>query len=417
MREIESLLRREIGLDAASIGSALIERTIRHRMKEHNLKKTRDYRALLEHSRHELNELIENVVVTETWFFRDRAPFEAFRQIVVRECLPRAHRPPLRILSVPCSSGEEPYSIAMTLLDAHVTTEHFVIDAVDISTHALQRAHKATYGKNSFRAKCLAFRDRYFTPAQDGFTLTAAVKRCVNFHRENILDQGFLAGRAPYDFIFCRNLLIYFDRATQTRTLDKLHHLLAPDGVLFVGAAELPLVTEGGFVSANMPMAFACRKFNPGNRDSSSARLSKPARSMASAPTNTYSAVEYSKSHKPPSPARTGSILGIPSDLDAAQLLANAGELAEASAVCEEHIAEHGPTAQAYYLLGLIRDAAGESDATSFYRKAIYLDPGHHEALVHLALWLEKHGDIEGAQTFKRRASRLGEKTTTPSGK
>ena len=414
MQEIEALLRREIGLDAASIGSALIERTIHRRMKEFGLKKTGDYLALIENSRQELDELIENVVVTETWFFRDRAPFEAFQQIVLAGWINRADRLPLRILSVPCSSGEEPYSLAMTLLDAKLAPGQFLIDAVDISTHALQRAHKAIYGKNSFRAKCLKFRDHYFTPVREGFALNATVKRCVSFHRENILDQGFLAGRAPYDFVFCRNLLIYFDRATQTRTLEKLNNLLAPGGVLFVGAAELPLVTESGFVSANMPMAFACRKHDPAINNVDSARSHRPARALPPVVVISSLPVEASKSHKP---AAVHSTPGLPSDLEAAQQLADAGELAEASVVCEAHIAEHGPTAHAYYLLGLIRDAAGEADATTFYRKALYLDPNHHEALVHLALWLEKNGDIEGARTFKRRAQRLGEKETTPSGK
>ena len=115
MQRIEALLRKEIGLDAASIGSSLIERTIRLRMKHRGLKHIQTYRDLLASSPEELRELIEAVVVTETWFFRDREPFNAFVQIVLTEWLPRNPAGPLRTLSVPCSSGEEPYSLAMAL--------------------------------------------------------------------------------------------------------------------------------------------------------------------------------------------------------------------------------------------------------------------------------------------------------------
>lgn len=140
MQRIEALLRREIGLDAASIGSALIERTIRLRMRRHELKHIGQYRELLESSPQELRELIEAVVVTETWFFRDREPFNAFAQLALTDWLPRHPAGALRVLSVPCSSGEEPYSLAMKLLEAGVSDTRFAIDAVDISANALARA-------------------------------------------------------------------------------------------------------------------------------------------------------------------------------------------------------------------------------------------------------------------------------------
>src|SRR6266550_3645199 len=284
MNPIESLFRKEIGLDAASIGSSAIERTVRLRMKNLGLKNSNDYARLLDASRAELNKLVEAVVVTETWFFRDRDPFNAFLRLAI-EWLGQHPAGTLRVLSVPCSSGEEPYSLAITVLDAQILPNRFVINAVDISTHAVARAKQAVYGKNSFRGKELTFRDRHFsqtvmvshsppsTPLSGGqngegreghktigYALNRHVRECVQFFRDNLLGDAFLAGHAPYDFIFCRNLLIYFDRATQVRALEKLHRLLAPQGVLFVGPAETPLVAGNGFANANLAMAFACRK-------------------------------------------------------------------------------------------------------------------------------------------------------------
>src|SRR6266704_3397498 len=101
MKAIESLLRNTMGLDATSIGSGLIHRTVRLRMKSLGLKLVEEYRQLLATSRAEWNELVEAVVVTETWFFRDREPFAALARLVLEEWLPAHPTAPLRLLSVP----------------------------------------------------------------------------------------------------------------------------------------------------------------------------------------------------------------------------------------------------------------------------------------------------------------------------
>src|ERR1051325_7410805 len=129
MKRIEGLLRDKMGLDAASIGSGLVDRTVRLRMKSLGVKDVEGYKKLLVSSRAEWNELVEGVVVTETWFFRDCEPFGALVRQVLEEWLPAHPTAPLRLLSLPCSSGEEPYSLAMALLDAGVPNGRFQIDA------------------------------------------------------------------------------------------------------------------------------------------------------------------------------------------------------------------------------------------------------------------------------------------------
>jgi chemotaxis protein methyltransferase WspC len=228
MKLIETLLRRHIGLDSASVGSSLIERSIRLRMKSLGLTRTDEYRALIESSRDEWDELVESVVVAETWFFRDREAFVTFAKLVRTEWLPHNPAKILRVLSVPCSTGEEAFSVAMTLIDAGLPRNRFTIDAVDLSARALERARCAVYGKNSFRGKALDFRARHFSETENGYALRREICDCVEFHRGNLLEEKFFADRAAYDFIFCRNLLIYFDRATQSQALKQLHKLLGP---------------------------------------------------------------------------------------------------------------------------------------------------------------------------------------------
>ena len=415
MIRIEHLLRRTIGLDAASVGATGIQRAVRLRMRSLGLKRPEDYEQLLQKSRTEWNELVESVVVTETWFFRDAEPIAAFVRLVLEQWLPAHPVAPLRLLSIPCASGEEPYSLAMALLDAGVPPDRFQIEAVDISARSLAQAHRGVYGKNSFRGKDLAFRDRYFQPSKDGFVLATAVRQCVRFSQANLLSDTFLAGHAIYDFIFCRNLLIYFDRPTQGRALTRIQRLLAPSGVLFVGPVEQPVVLAHGFVSANLPTAFAYRKAGHAIRRQ---RLARPSHRLALS-RGPQPAV-YSRPKLPPSgrllPSPTAKPYFLPrADLDAARRLADAGRLKEAAEICESHLRESKASAQAYYLLGLVRDATGDASALDCYRKALYLEPNHYESLLQMALLLQKNGD-DGprARPQEPRATRQNESVTHP---
>lgn len=385
MRRIEQFLRRETGLDVTTIGAAAFERTVQLRMKSHGLSQTADYFQQLKASKTELDALIEATVITETWFFRDQEPFRVLAQLAHETWLPQYPHGLCRILSLPCASGEEPYSIGMALLDADFPAARFQIEAVDISPAALRRAARAHYSKNSFRGKELGFRDTHFTLTPEGFQLNPNVQRQVRFTQHNLLAEDFRHGRPPYDFIFCRNLLIYFDPAAQQKAIDRLQELLTAEGTLFVGPAEMPLVTNNGFHSLNLPHAFACRKA-PGPVT----KTSPHRRPM--------SQLNLQPATPPPQPA---------ADLLRAQELANTGELTAAAELCQQHLSRHHDSAAAYYLLGLIYDAGHDPAALDYYRKAIYLEPDHYEAIVHAALLLERRGDQARADAFKRWAERL----------
>ncbi|MFY3951204.1 CheR family methyltransferase, partial [Achromobacter xylosoxidans] len=258
--DFSAVLKRKMGLDSGSIGAAAVERAVRHRMQSVGSDDEHDYLMRLQTSPAEMQQLIEAVIVPETWFFR-YPESQAAMAALARERLfaPGAETRQLRVLSVPCSSGEEPYSIAMALLDAGVPAERFQVDAVDISERMVAFARRACYGRNSFRGESLSYRDRYFTETADGHQLTEHVTARVRLLAGNLFDPALLPNAAPYDFVFCRNLLIYFDAPTQERAVTVLRRFARHDGILFVGPAETSLMTGRRLPAVPLARAFAFR--------------------------------------------------------------------------------------------------------------------------------------------------------------
>ncbi len=393
------------------------------------------YRQLLETSPEEWEELVEEVVIPETWFFRDWEPFVFLGDYVTSEWLPRCGGRVFRVLSVPCSSGEEPYSIAMTLLDRGFTGKMFQVDAADISRKALERCRRAVYDRNSFRGEeVLEFQDRYFQETPDGRRLLPEVCRHVQFVQANLLEGRLPGSEHSYDAIFCRNLMIYFDDAARERTIDVLRRLVKNDGLLFAGYAEAMIMLQSGFAAVDHPRAFAYREGRSPLRHARPARShGKHARKKAlgaGRPSRTSPAGASSKpiravrrptpdaanlAGKPDVRARAGEPDRDdtkPNPVEQARCLADEGRLEEAVAICNATIEQKNAPAECYCLLGLIHEASGERDeAEGCFDKALYLQPDCEEALVHLSLILEFRGDTARADALRDRVRR-GEQTS-----
>src|ERR1700722_650632 len=151
MIAIEGLLASRLGLDPVSVGRKQITRAVQQRIQELGLADVVTYERSLRESESELQALIEEVVVSESWFFRDERPFKYFRQYVRERWLDDPFRGQLRVLSLGCASGEEPYSIAITLSELGLTARRFHIDALDISARPLAIACRGVYSANAFR--------------------------------------------------------------------------------------------------------------------------------------------------------------------------------------------------------------------------------------------------------------------------
>jgi chemotaxis protein methyltransferase WspC len=481
-RRFADLLHRSMGLDAASLGHGAIERAVDQRAAAWRADGRAgaslvDYWDAAHKSPAMVQALIETVVVPETWFYRDADAFKALARLAHERLHGRAAGLPLRILSLPCSTGEEPYTIAMSLLDAGIDASQLRIDAMDISERSLAVAQRAIYGRNSFRSNALAFRDAHFSRTEDGWRLTQRIVETVRFSRANLMQLDASA-LGVYDFVFCRNVLIYFDRETQQTALRALDSVLAENGTLFVGPAETGLLMRYGMQSAKIPLAFAFYRSAPADVQpygwhaaplASAAALAMthspvpalaPAQVFAAEPfawpdpvasiapialgVAAQSALHNATTHSTPlgqvskpaalsglspdvpwpsqpllsagaalysqaplSPSIAAPLNAARDTLQAAHALADAGRLAEAATAINTYLERHAPHADAFYLLGVLADANGDTNlARGQYRKALYLDPQHVEALAHLATLLELEGDRAGARLLMQRASR-----------
>jgi chemotaxis protein methyltransferase CheR len=185
----------------------------------------------------EWSDLASALSNNETYFFRERAQLKALAAHILDEFLKRSSR--VRLWSSACSSGEEPYSLAMTLLETGKITDAMLsIRATDISSRVLELAGKGFYRALSFRATEPAMIQKWFHPQGDGFVVDERIKRLVSFARLNLLEAHRVAAEGPFDAIFCRNVLIYFDKPTQKRVVESFAKALRPGGYLFLGHAE-----------------------------------------------------------------------------------------------------------------------------------------------------------------------------------
>ncbi|MEB3199351.1 MAG: CheR family methyltransferase [Synechococcaceae cyanobacterium] len=252
-------LAEHCGLSGSVLGAHQLQRVLRQRLQASGCRDPQAYLQQLRSSPEEQQELVERLVVSETWFFRDRQPFAHLASHALRRWRAEPLRP-LRLLSAPCASGEEAWSMAITLLEQGLAPQRFQIDAVDISREAIRKARRAIYGRHSFRGVSDSERRRHFLPVEEGgralsYALRADLRPCVQFRRANLLS-GLAGLRGPYDVVFCRNLLIYLEDQAAQALLQGLAALMPPGGLLVVGAAEGPRVPPPQFRPLGLPFVF-----------------------------------------------------------------------------------------------------------------------------------------------------------------
>jgi chemotaxis protein methyltransferase CheR len=227
------------GINIGDSKKVMLETRLQRRLKQLKLPSFSEYCHYLfspEGMEAELTDMINHVTTNKTDFFREPGHFEYLKATVIPAL--RAKRSEIIVWSAGCSSGEEPYTISMVLKEGGC---NFTVLATDISTNVLEKAKTAVYDEDKVAALPPDMRQKYLLVSKDRsrklYRIVPELRGHVRFRRLNFMDGDF-GFREAVDVIFCRNVIIYFDKPTQERLLNRISACLSPDGYLFMGHSE-----------------------------------------------------------------------------------------------------------------------------------------------------------------------------------
>lgn len=245
----------------------ILESRLSHRLGELELDSFDQYIALLSmgpYQQDEFQEMFNRITINETSFFRNDAQLDVFEKRVLPELLEaRARTKRLRIWSAACSTGDEPFTLAILIhrtLGVRLADWKVEILGTDISERALNVASEGKYTSYSIRTTPKMVLDRYFTSDGRNFQLKPEIRQMVSFEKHNLKDRLAAKRHGTWDVIFCRNVLIYFDDAMKKQVVQMFSEQLADDGTLFIGHSERIKDISDRFEQVPIPQGFCYTK-------------------------------------------------------------------------------------------------------------------------------------------------------------
>lgn len=242
LRRVCEVVYRRSGMTYGESKRYFVERRIADRMARSNSDSVAAYMALLRWDGDELDRLVNSFTVNETYFYREEHQLRCLGAALLPEVVARRRPGDLvRIWSFPCATGEEPYSIALWLLENWRLVDAYNVEIVgsDIDTDALAAAAEGIYGERALSRLPAGVVAGYFEPPADGLRrLIADIRESVKLTRANLVDAASMAAQGRFDVVFCRNVLIYFDEAARLLAARNLFEALNPGGFLCLGHTE-----------------------------------------------------------------------------------------------------------------------------------------------------------------------------------
>jgi chemotaxis protein methyltransferase CheR len=447
VERFRGLLEQHLGIAFDSTKLPLLETLLQQRCRARKLDAVAFLARMERDPEPELECLAPELTVGETYFFRNHEQFKALAEIVL-PARARAGRP-LNVLSAGCSSGEEPYTIAIVARAAGLQAQ-VSIRGVDVNPEALRRAARARFSPWALRETAPDVQRAWFRPDGRELVLDESVRTSVQFEQRNLVadDPGVWTPGA-YDVVFCRNVLMYFAPETMARVVERIALALRPGGYLFLGHAETLRGLSSAFHLRHTHGTFYYQRREDGSPATTGAefiappatvsalasvvggseswieaiqRASERIRSLASTERASDPRVAAEGPDLRPALAlledeRYGDALalveGVPagaaSDPDAqllrAVLLTHVGRLGDAEQACHRLLAIDELNSGAHYVLALCRESSGDlAGAREHDHLALHLDPTFAMARLHLGLLAQRGGDREAAHDELRQA-------------
>ncbi len=259
--KIRDLIYNASGIHFSSSNRTILESRLKERLRKSETPTVDEYIKLITSDEGEMKTLLDTVTTNLTRFFRNTAHFQTFERHVIPELVAYKKskgEKTLKLWSAGCSTGEEPYSLAMVLKDLLPSDFTFEITASDLSLKSLMTAKEGFYPDNKMNGVPEKYLNRYFERKANGYQVKEEIKKTIKFDYHNLkLDSGL----RKLDIVFCRNVIIYFDEAAQTNVINKFYNAMNDHSYLFIGHSESLFGMDTQFEFFKTEWAIVYRKF------------------------------------------------------------------------------------------------------------------------------------------------------------
>lgn len=399
--QLKELIRETCGFHFNAEREDSLIKAVRKRMSGRDIPSAERYLLLLLSDQDELNALVELLTINETYFFREPEHLKLVIETLIPELLEQHDCSPLKIISAGCSTGEEPYSIAMLLREQYgvESARLFKITGIDIDAQAISAARNGIYGKPAFRGMDAELLKRYFEPAAKGsYRISETIKQQTSFEVLNLLSSAYPPALCCADIILYRNVSIYFPQEIQQRIFGRLAELLNEGGALVVGASET-LHHDTGILTLQQRNSLFY--FSKPSRIMIADRRAAPRHVPSAVPkplpahTQTQLKTRPAQKHVAPAPA-------LPRELfDQALALARDNRHDEALDLLETILGQERSFIKAHSLkASLLLNCDRHDEARNASEQMLTLDPLCREAYLMLGIIARHQGD--DGEAFKR---------------
>ncbi|MFP3870771.1 MAG: CheR family methyltransferase [Syntrophobacteria bacterium] len=438
-RRFRDLIARRAGIYFDAAKQEFLRSSLLKRMEVKGLDSFTDYYGLLSSpgGSKEFNDLLNLITIHETYFFRDLAQLMALQRYVIPEILSRKSPPEsrLRIWSAGCSTGEEPYTIAMIVAEEMAGANYPLIQIVgtDVSHAALEAARMGVYRARSLRSTPEKYRRRFFSQNGDTYILDESIKQMVEFRCWNLVGEPDpLAEISGWDIIFCRNVTIYFQVEATRRVIHNFYRSLREGGYLFTGFSESLRYLSNEFTTVQMGGVFLYQK---------QASFPEKNRAQAATPAGRLHPKQHGgdgHSHSAPAhrreklrqlctearelleagrPEEAGCLLDPYQDVETmpedvlllkAEIALNQGKPDRSAELCRWILRRSSFSVAGHFLLGIVYRTKEDTDrAIEEFRKVVYLKPEHALARFYLGDLYTLAGRVDRARREYANAVRL----------
>jgi len=371
-----------------------------------------DFFAELFMSEHLQQQLVDELVIPETYFFRYSQSFDHLRELAAQWLL-KNKTGMLRVASIPSATGEESYSIAIILRDAGIPLERFSVDAVDLSAPLIERAKQGVYSRHCLRRHPLVEQSKYFDEVSGGLQVKAEIRARVNFMQGNVRALPSAFFQSKYPIVFCRNLLIYLTDDVRRVLFRQLKAMLTLDGELFVGSAEMSFFLQQGMQPVDVSQVFLLQFPSPGsttNKQGKTKALSRLVKTGVMAKPAEPKSITIENKRQSLKAANRVQLLDVAKSVEKSnddvlieiRKLADCGDLTAAYRM-SELLLKKDKSVSVFLLQGEILLAMERlPESIQAMKKVLYLEPDNENALSHLVLMCKRKGNLAEATRYQQ---------------